>query len=93
MIMNVTDADIAFEMGSTITMQFADEFGAQDLRRVMRAVHPVIPVEVSGKNATFPIKHLDTVRAYLRGELSPDSYRKHMPSRYYAWRGTIYDRQ
>lgn len=89
----VSDDDIRRELGDTITMQFADEFGAYDLRRAMRAVHPVIPVEVSGKNATFPVKHLETVRAYLHGEISPDKYRKHMPSRYYGWRGSIYEKQ
>jgi len=90
----VSDDEIIRAMGGeTITMSFDDEFGAYDLRRAMRAVHPVIPIEVCGKTATFDIKHLGKVREYLHGEISPDKYRKHMPSRYYGWRGSIYDKQ
>ena len=90
----VSDDEIKRVMGGdTITMSFSDEFGAYDLRRAMRAVHPVIPVEVCGKNATFDIKHLRKVREYLHGEISPSDYRKHMPKDYYGYTGSIYYRQ
>ena len=90
----ISDDELARVMGGeTITMQFADADGAYDLRRAMRAVHPVIPVEVCGKTATFDIKHLGKVREYLHGEISPDKYRKHMPKDYYGYTGSIYYRQ
>lgn len=92
MIMQVTDADIFREMGTdTITMQFADVDGAQDIRRVFRAMN--INLDISGRKVFVPIKYLKAVRAYLHGRINPNLYRKNMPKDYYGYTGSIYYKQ
>lgn len=90
---SVSESDLARILGGTVTVDLKDSDGAHDVRRVLRALNPSAPVTVRGKSVIVPASFLPTVRAYLRGEIDPSAYRRHMPSDFYAWKGTIYERQ
>lgn len=91
---SVSESDLARILGdSVVTVDLKDSDGARDVRRVLRALNPSAPVTVRGKSVIVPASFLPTVRAYLRGEIDPSAYRRYMPSDFYAWRGTIYERQ
>ena len=77
--------------GDTITLGMYDRDSARDVARVCRAM--AVPVRISGKNLDVPARSLETVRAYLRGEIDVSNYRENMPTSFYAWKGSIYERQ
>lgn len=77
--------------GDVVTMGMYDSDSARDVARVCRAMS--VPVRVRGKNLEVPARSLETVRAYLRGEIDVRDYRENMPTSFYAWKGSIYERQ
>ena len=91
---SVSESDLARILGNAeVTVDLKDSDGARDVRRVLRALNPSAPVTVRGKSVIVPASFLPTVRAYLRGEIPPELYRGHMPSDFYSWKGSIYERQ
>lgn len=77
--------------GNVVTLGMYDRDSARDVARVCRALG--VPVKVTGKNLEVSAKHLQTVRAYLRGEIDVRDYRENMPTNFYGWRDSIYVRQ